>query len=233
MFDFLKKKSSFEQGFLSGLVDRHSHILPCVDDGVRSMKESLDILAFQEKLGIRDMWCTSHVMEDVPNKTDKLKAKFDELVKVYKGPIRLHLGAEYMMDSLFEERLENKDVIVGDDGYLLVETSTMFSPVNLTDMLHNVMDAGYVPLFAHPERYRYLSMDDYRPLVESGVHFQLNYPSLTGFYGEMVRQKALYMLKNGWYSAAGSDCHSYRVLRSQCSKQVLESDLRLFKTLIH
>ncbi|MGM9747935.1 MAG: tyrosine-protein phosphatase [Candidatus Cryptobacteroides sp.] len=232
MFDFLKKKSSFEQGYLTGMVDRHSHILPGVDDGVRSIKESLDILAYQESLGIRDMWCTSHIMEDVPNKTESLKSKFNELRQAYKGTVRLHLGAEYMMDSLFEERLEKKDLLIGDDGFLLVETSTMYAPVNLAEMLQDVIDAGYMPLLAHPERYRYLSLEDYKPLLESGVHFQLNYPSLTGFYGDTVRKKALYILKNGWYSAAGSDCHSYRVLRSQCGKQVLESDLKLFKTFI-
>ncbi|MGN1210579.1 MAG: tyrosine-protein phosphatase [Candidatus Cryptobacteroides sp.] len=228
MLDFLKKKSSFEQGFLTCVTDRHSHILPGVDDGIRSMEDSLKVLEYEESLGVRDVWCTPHVMEDVPNRTEDLKSRFDELQNAYKGPLKLHLAAEYMMDSLFEKRLAEKDILVGDDGFLLVETSTMYAPVNLHNLLQNVMNAGYIPLFAHPERYRYLSMDDYGRLHKMGVRFQLNYPSLTGFYGETSHKKALYILKHGWYSATGSDCHSLNAMKSQCTRKILYSELQLF-----
>ena len=88
------------------MTDHHSHILFGVDDGLRTLEESIQVLEFMEKEGIAEVWCTSHVMEDTPNSTDELKARFEELQKAYGGSIRLHLAAEYMLDTVFEERFQ-------------------------------------------------------------------------------------------------------------------------------
>ena len=90
---------------LSRFSDCHSHILPGVDDGVKTMEVALQVLQRYEQYGIAEVWCTPHVMEDIPNTTEQLKARFAELQDAYHGPVRLHLAAEYMMDELFEERL--------------------------------------------------------------------------------------------------------------------------------
>ena len=92
MFDFLKKKFSLaESGVLSSSVDAHSHILFGVDDGVGHIETSLKILAYEESLGVKEVWCTPHVMEDVPNTTEGLQRRFEELQAAYTGPIRLRL----------------------------------------------------------------------------------------------------------------------------------------------
>ena len=57
------------------------------------------------------MWCTPHIMEDIPNTTADLRARFAELQEAYKGSIKLHLAAEYMMDAVFEERLKSGDIL--------------------------------------------------------------------------------------------------------------------------
>ena len=75
----------------NGATDCHSHILPGVDDGVSDMETSLSILAAYEKLQIREVWCTPHVMEDIPNTTEGLKARFEELQAAYHGPLQLNL----------------------------------------------------------------------------------------------------------------------------------------------
>ena len=68
MWPFKRKKISLEQsGTLRGFTDCHSHILPGVDDGVKTLRESLAILAKYEDLGISDLWLTPHIMEDIPN----------------------------------------------------------------------------------------------------------------------------------------------------------------------
>lgn len=107
MFNFLKRKVSLaDSGILKGMTDYHSHLLPGVDDGVKTMAETLEILEEMEKQGIREVWFTPHIMEDIPNKTADLKEKFTEVQAAYQGNIKLHLAAENMLDNLFEERLE-------------------------------------------------------------------------------------------------------------------------------
>ena len=125
---------------LTNFTDHHSHILPGVDDGVKKMEVSLKVLERYEQLGIAEVWCTPHVMEDIPNTTAALQARFAELCEAYQGPIKLQLAAEYMMDALFEERLEQGDLLaLGNEGnQLLVETSYFTPPMDMDDILKRV-----------------------------------------------------------------------------------------------
>lgn len=226
LFDFIQKKQSLlSSGVLQGSTDYHSHILFGVDDGVATIEEALDVLSFMESAGITELWCTPHIMEDVPNTTEGLKQRFAELQQAYKGNIRLHLAAEYMLDTLFEERFSKGDLLTMEDETILVETSTWNPPPSLYDTFRNLLKAGYRPLFAHPERYRYMNEASYENLNRMGVHMQLNLASLTGFYGETAKNRAKYILENGWYNAIGSDCHRIRSLKEQFNKGVLTKDI--------
>ena len=197
---------------LVGFTDHHSHILPGVDDGVKKMEVSLKVLERYEQIGIAEVWCTPHVMEDIPNTTEGLKSRFAELQEAYQGPIKLHLAAEYMMDALFEERLGQGDLLtLGDDGdQLLVETSYFNPPMDLDGILRRIKQKGLHPMLAHPERYVYMRKDRYKELKDNNIRFQLNLSSLAGAYGPEAKDKALWMLKQGYYDIAGSDLHSLR-----------------------
>lgn len=156
MWLFSKSRTIAESGLLKGMTDYHCHILPGVDDGVKTMDESLVILHQMESQGIRKVWLTPHVMEDIPNTTLALQEKFEELQTAYRGAMELNLAAEYMMDNLFEERLEAGDLLPLREGYrqyLLVETSCFNPPMNLVSTLKHIQAKGYRPLLAHPERY--------------------------------------------------------------------------------
>ena len=158
------------------MTDCHSHLLPGVDDGVRTAEESLRILEEMERQGIRKLWLTPHIMEDIPNTTDALKTRFRTLCESYRGNIRLELAAEYMLDNLFVRRLEADDILPlhEEKRYLLVETSYFNPPMRLLSMLKHIQEKGYHPLLAHPERYEYMQMADYKALQQAGVAFQLN-----------------------------------------------------------
>lgn len=221
-----RKESLITSGLLSGVRDCHTHILPDVDDGVRTMEQALEILAYEESAGISEVWCTPHVMEDVPNATDQLLDRFAELRAAYKGPVQLHLAAEYMLDTEFEKRLDEKDLLTMWDDLVLVETSANIPPYNLLDIFRNMLSYGYRPLLAHPERYRYMQMKDYADLHDMGVFFQVNLGSLVSYYGETARKKAEVLLEKGWYSAAGSDCHRLVAVRKQFEDEVLTSKVR-------
>lgn len=233
VFDIFRKRHSVvSSSILQGREDRHSHVLFGVDDGIKTLEEALNVLEYDESLGITDVWCTPHVMEDVPNSTECLKARFAELQQAYSGPIWLHLAAEYMLDNLFEERLMAGDLLLMDEDTVLVETSTWNPPTNFYWILKEIMKAGYHPLFAHPERCRYLEDKDYGKLVDMGVRFQLNLPSLTGYYGGTAQKKAQMILKNGWYSRYGSDCHRLATVKEQYSRETLsQGDVALLKNI--
>ena len=234
MFSLFGKKYSVRSAaLLSGATDAHSHILYGVDDGIGTLEESLATLEFYEKAGLRTLWLTPHIMEDVPNTTEALRARLEKLKASYKGSIELRLSAEYMLDNLFEERLSSGDLLTHGEGHILVETSTWAPPIDLWGVLERIKAAGYRPILAHPERYRYMGMADYRKLRSMGVALQLNIPSIVGYYGESVRRKAQFLLRGGFYSLAGSDCHRRRNLASQCEAQVLkERDVRVLKALL-
>lgn len=195
---------------LEGFTDWHSHILPGVDDGVQEMQKSLKILQSYEDAGIDEVWLTPHIMEDIPNTTDGLRARFAELQSAYSGPVKLHLASENMMDKVLLERLETDDLLpIGPEGnMLLVETSYFNAPMGMHDTLRKVMSKGYFPLLAHPERYNYItSMDEYRKMRDMGVRFQINLMSLCGHYGPVVRDKAVKLVKEGMCEHLGSDLH--------------------------
>ena len=197
---------------LQGFIDHHSHILPGVDDGVKKMETSLKVLARYEELGIAEVWCTPHVMEDIPNTTEGLKARFAELCEAYHGPIKLHLAAEDMMDALFEERLEQGDLLtLGHLGnHILVETSYFTPPMDMDAILRRIKQRGLFPVLAHPERYVYMNKERYNELKDNNIAFQMNLSSLAGSYGSEAKDKARWILKKDYYDLAGSDLHSIR-----------------------
>lgn len=207
-----KKPALGESGLLRGYTDAHCHLLPGVDDGVKTMDETLAILSLYESLGIRTVWCTPHIMEDIQNTSEDLKSRFAALCREYHGPIELHLSAEYMMDSLFETRLENRDLLPHSGGCLLVETSTFYPPVGMRELLYKIQTAGYTPVLAHPERYTYMTLEEYGELTRIGVKLQMNLGSPAGLYGKGVQKRAEWLLKHGIYSLSGTDCHSMRML---------------------
>ena len=205
LFHFSKKQPV--AGLFRGFTDWHCHILPGVDDGFASMEESLRVLSLYEEAGVSAVWCTPHIMEDIPNTIRGLRQRFSELTEAYEGSVELHLAAENMLDHLFEERLESGDLLSLGDGRILVETSYYNAPIGFNDVFRRIRQAGYDPVLAHPERYRYMGESDYQRLFGEGILFQLNLPSLTGYYGNLARSKAAWMLEKEMYSLVGTDLH--------------------------
>lgn len=222
MWFFDRNISLKSSGIFQGFTDWHSHLLPGVDDGVQTIEESLQILSLYESLGVKEVWFTPHIMEDIPNATSTLKCKFVELKNFYKGDIELHLAAEYMLDHLFEERLRNNDLLplCKDKNHLLVETSYFNPPMGLNNILLRIKDNGYIPVFSHPERYIYMSKNDYRQLKDIGIKFQLNLFSLVGSYGNSIKEKAKWLLKHKLYDLVGSDTHNINHLKKMLNYQL-------------
>ncbi|MFI3303167.1 MAG: CpsB/CapC family capsule biosynthesis tyrosine phosphatase [Rikenellaceae bacterium] len=208
MFSFIRRYNFVESKLFNGFADCHSHILPGVDDGVQSVDESLKILEWYEQMGVKRVIFTPHIMEDYPkNDAAYLREEFAKFRGEYSGNIELSLAAEYMLDSKFERHIESGDMLTLWDNYLLVESSYMSPPLHFFETLQMLMSKGYFVVLAHPERYLFLTSNDYKRLKEMGILFQLNLLSICGGYGEVVKKRTQTLLDSAYYDIVGSDIH--------------------------
>ena len=238
MFKFFQKifnqsMPSGERELLPGGIDFHCHILPGVDDGFQDPEKSLEQLRIYEAIGMKEVWFTPHIMEDVPNETADLRRVFADFKEKYlqdfaqrhpgyqasgaegakqssapdAEPLQLHLAAENMLDALFERRLKANDLLPLAEKYLLVETSIFAPPMNFRGLLERIKNKGYTPILAHPERYLYMKKEDYEALKSQGIKFQRNLFSLKGQYGERVQKRCRQLLKWQMYDYVGTDLH--------------------------
>ncbi len=191
-----------------GFKDYHNHSLPGVDDGVQLIEESLEVLAHFEELGVSEVVLTPHVMVGVNEQSDKIYASFHHLRSLYRGDIELTLASEYMLDSNFLSHLTSGEVRMAEGRSLLVETSYFSAPYNLNELLFEVTLCDINPIIAHPERYLYMARSKYHMLYEREYRLQLNLLSLSNAYGSRVRESAIYLLEQGFYSIIGTDLHS-------------------------
>jgi tyrosine-protein phosphatase YwqE len=203
--------------------DMHSHLLPGLDDGAKTMDDSLSLIRQLHSLGYTKLITTPHVMSGIwYNDADTILPALDALrAEVEKAGIGVELdaAAEYLMDDYFESLLEDKTPLLTINGkYLLVEFPFVALPVNYRSVFFNLKMAGYEPILAHPERYMYQhgDLDFYHDLQEAGVLLQVNILSLHGYYGTRVQKMALQLVNAGLVQFTGTDAHHQRHLDVLC-----------------
>jgi tyrosine-protein phosphatase YwqE len=196
-------------------VDFHSHLIPDIDDGVKTVDESIDILTELSKQGVEKVITTPHIISDLyPNTRETIKAgeaKVREAIEQWNLKIEFEAAAEYYLDEWFVEHAENEtDQLLTFSGkHILVETNYMEKPHFMEQTIFDLRIAGFNVILAHPERYRYLMADykQFEKLHDTGVIFQLNLLSLAGHYGPEVKKAAEFLVKNNWVEMVGSDIH--------------------------
>lgn len=211
---FFKKKIPLTDFFTDGFVDIHSHLLPGIDDGAKDMDTSIALLLKMASYGIKNFITTPHVLGSVyPNSSEVIKQKLaavkKELEKREIKGISIQAAAEYMLDGEFSALLDQKDILVLKDNYILVEMSYFSAPINLYELLFEIQLKGYKPVLAHPERYNFYHTDfkSYYKLKQAGCLFQLNLLSLTDQYGKGVQKTSEKLLKENLYDFVGTDTH--------------------------
>jgi tyrosine-protein phosphatase YwqE len=214
IFSFFKKKENLPPADLSQLqVDIHSHLIPGIDDGAKTIEDSIRLLQRFAELGFKKVITTPHVMSDFYRNTpdiilsglDKLK---NELAKQNLS-ITIEAAAEYYLDYELEKKIELKELLTLGGKYVLFELPFVTAPDNLYKVIFDMQTNGYIPILAHPERYSYWyrSFDTYYELKEKGVLFQLNTISLTGHYSPETKKIAERMIDENLIDFVGSDCH--------------------------
>jgi len=237
VLDWLKKKRLDPGTALT--TDMHSHLLPGLDDGVKTLDEAEAVVRALAQLGYRKLITTPHVMHDHYRNTpetilgglDKLRNHLNERDIEVEG----QAAAEYYLDEHFIRALESDSrLLTFGNQYLLFETNFISEPLNLNEFIFAATTRGYRPVLAHPERYMYLQDNVIRieDLANRGVLFQLNLGSLAGFYTRGIQTMAGRLIDMGLVHFLGSDCHNMqhaegiaRVSRSRYFEKAL--NLRL------
>jgi len=197
-------------------IDLHSHILPGIDDGAKNIEKSLEMLRAMQELGYEKVITTPHVMADAyRNSTQTILEKLSLLKKAAEEEniaIEIEAAAEYYMDEGLTARLEKSDILTIGGTYLLFETSYISKPLNFEETVYEIQAKGFKPLFAHPERYRYISdpQREFEEMKDLGILFQLDINSLGGQYGREAKEKAELLAEWGMIDFLGSDAHGTR-----------------------
>lgn len=195
--------------------DIHSHLLPGIDDGVKTIDESLEVINTLYNLGYRKLITTPHIMSDYYKNTPEIiRLKLNEVKRAVdeSGPeVQIEAAAEYYLDEHFYEMILNdKELLTFGDNYILFETSFTVEPLLLKEVIFKLTSAGYKPVFAHPERYLYLHENTQllQELIDQQLLFQLNILSLSGYYSKPVQKMAFKLFKQNAISFIGTDCHN-------------------------
>ena len=196
--------------------DMHSHLIPGIDDGAKTIEDSIELVKILHGLGYQKLITTPHIMSDYFRNTPEIinegLNQLREAIKAQQIPVQVSAAAEYYIDDGFIRKLEEEKLLTFGDNYLLVEVSYINPPDNIHDMLFRAQVLGYKPVLAHPERYPYWyrDMEQYRRFYEMGVTLQLNLNSLAGYYGPDAKRIAEKLIDLGIIGALGTDMHHLR-----------------------
>jgi tyrosine-protein phosphatase YwqE len=214
LFSTLFKKKSLELFDLSKIgIDMHSHLIPGIDDGSRSMDETIAMLAKFESLGYKKIITTPHIMQEVyPNTSEIINQGLKQVQETAKSlglSIEIEAAAEYYFDDHLIQLIKHKDILSFGQNYVLVEFSFHTPPIFEDQLFFEMQMAKYKPVLAHFERYPYFhdSLDKAKEYREKGVNIQVNLNSLTGHYGPQVRKQAEKLIDANLVDFVGSDCH--------------------------
>lgn len=196
------------------MIDLHSHLVYEVDDGSKSIENSIAMIKEAEKAGFTDIILTPHYMEgyfeaekeEIAEKIACLREKVQQeniKVNLYQGN-EIYIHADIV--SFLEENLATT---LDDSDYVLFELPMQSMPMNLQEVVYSLLQNKKIPIIAHPERYSFVQENPelVEELIEQGVYFQMNYASILGYYGKEVKKTAKILLKRGYIHFLGTDTH--------------------------
>lgn len=220
MFSFFKNKPVLKDLIPDHHIDIHSHLLPGIDDGARTFKDTLRLTQALQGHGVTQFITTPHIIQHVWDNThEEIQSNATTTVLDLKKQditVPFKAAAEYLMDDQFVRLFQSHDLLTLKDNYVLVEMSYINAPIQLYSILFDLQVAGYIPVLAHPERYLFYhnNFNEYLKLKKAGCLFQLNLLSVVGYYGAEITKIAEQLLQKGMYNFVGSDVHHDNHIRS-------------------
>jgi tyrosine-protein phosphatase YwqE len=203
-------------------IDFHSHILPGIDDGAKTLEESVQLAIAMGNWGFERITCTPHITKQYRNTPQTIEPVFRQLQEALasiEGAPEIAMSAEYRLNpETWPEVLEKGWLMPIEDRYILMEF-----PINdpgdigwlkPVEEFRKVIALGLTPILPHPERYFYLSHDELMKYVDEGVMIQSNYGSFAGLYGPEAQANAERVLEEGIVSFLATDMHNMKYIRT-------------------
>ena len=197
------------------MIDIHNHSLYGVDDGARTIDDSISMLKYAKEQGIKAVVLTPHYRHGMfPYPKDAIMSHFEELKKeVADFGIDIYLGCEYHVNSEMIEAFRSGrcETLAGGD-YVLTEYSHETEYSYIVKNTRELMMCGYIPVIAHVERYGCLfsKPSNCEELQDLGAMIQMNADSVLGLDGRSVERFAKKMLKHQWVDVIASDAHDMK-----------------------
>lgn len=196
------------------MIDIHSHLIPNVDDGSRSVEETVKMIKEARHAGFTDIILTSHYMEECYEPEEEvIELWTEQLQKVIDNEsieIKLYTGNEvYITENVIELLKNNKVATLANSRYLLIELPLNSNVKYAEEVIFHLKSLGIIPIIAHPERYSYIQKDitEVENLIKQGCLIQSNFGSIIGIYGKEAKKAIHKLLKNDVVHFLGSDCH--------------------------
>lgn len=193
------------------MIDLHSHLLPAVDDGSRSVAQSVGVLEQMAAKGVTDICLTPHLQASQADAGPPAawEPAWQALLAEHATPIRLHRGVELMLDRpLSETSAADRRLTLGGTRFILVEFTRMVSPTAAYNALAHVASLGLVPVLAHPERYACTTPQLASAWKAAGAVLQVDANTLFADRGRGERARAL--LAAGLADILAADNHGDR-----------------------
>jgi len=197
------------------MIDMHSHILFGVDDGPKTIEDTLRILEQAVQEGVTDMIATPHAFSphfhvsrnEIEGQIELLK----DVVRAASIPVELHTGQEVRLcENLVEKLLMGEALTLANSRYLLLELPTQSVPAYTVNIIQSLLGEGYIPIIAHPERNRAIAEKPERleRLVRHGALAQITAGSVAGHFGRNVQKLSLQLIEANLIHTYGSDVHN-------------------------
>jgi tyrosine-protein phosphatase YwqE len=214
IFSFFSSKNKTPDFDFSLLgADMHSHLLPGIDDGSKSLDETIGMILKMKDLGYKKLFFTPHVMEGFyPNTRDSILGALDIVKKEVERleiDIQIDAAAEYFYDETLLERMDQEELLTFAGRHVLFEFPFHNEPFQIDKLIKKFKEKGYIPVLAHFERYIYYHNREelFSYFRSNGVRLQLNLLSLTGHYGPDILKQAKRMVDLQVIDFVGTDCH--------------------------
>ena len=198
------------------MIDLHCHILPAVDDGPGFLEESLSMAEIAVKDGIHTIVATPHTLNGIyTNPITEIISRVSALQEVFSEnhiKVQLYAGADVHLCPHMPELIERGEAgtINNAKKYMLLELPSQTVPKGVKDEIFALKLNGITAIITHAERNSIIQHDlsVLHELVGMGALSQVTAMSLTGDFGEFVRQSAEILLKHRLVQIIASDAHS-------------------------
>lgn len=194
------------------MIDLHSHIIPNVDDGSRSLEDSVNLIKESIKLGITDIVFTPH-FESIPNRmipNININESFNAFKKHLEDEnlnINIYLGNEITIsDNLIKDLKNSKCLSINGSKYILLELDFFAAEEEIGELIYELELAGYRVIIAHAERYMYADYKYIEMLVREGALIQINATSIITKH-PFLRKFIMKLIKNNLVHFVSSDVH--------------------------